>query len=156
MLDHSFYQVSYLNSELHDHLHEGWKKTTAIGCIVAAASIGVFFLGQIIGNASWSIAGVGIVTFFGMLIISSYYSIHNPDSKGTMRKAIATSMISVYVVVLGLLFSDQLPDLQTETAMELMKNFSYIIMTVIGFYFGSKGVTEFLEFWKGREVNDSI
>ena len=143
--------MNYLNSKLDEHLHEGWKKTSAIGCIVAIASIGVFFLGQIYGNASWSIVGVGIVTFFGMLAISSFHSIHNPESKGTMRKAIATSLISVYIVVLGLLFSDQLPDLQTEAAMELMQNFSYVIMTVIGFYFGTKGVTEFLKFWKSKE-----
>ena len=145
-----------MNSKLDEHLHEGWKKTSAIGCIVAAASLVVFFLGQTIGNVSWSIVGVGIVTFFGMLAISSYYSIHNPDSKGTMRKAIAASMISVHIVVLGLLFSDQLPDLQTEAAMELMQNFSYVIMTVIGFYFGTKGATEFLKIWKGGEKNGQI
>ena len=142
-----------MNSKLDEHLHEGWKKTTTIGCIVAAASLVVFFLGQTIGNVSLSIVGVGIVTFFGMLAISSYYSIHNPESKGTMRKAIAASMISVYVVVLGLLFSDQLPDLQTEAAMELMQNFSYVIMTVIGFYFGTKGASEFLKLWKGGGKN---
>ena len=139
-----------MNSKLDEHLHDGWKKTTAIGCIVTVANIGVFFLGQTMGNVSWSIVGIGIVTFFGMLAISSYYSIHNPDSKGTMRKAIAASMISVYIVVLGLLFSDQLPDLQTEAAMELMQNFSYVIMTVIGFYFGTKGATEFLKLWKEK------
>ena len=70
-----------------------------------------------------------------------------------MRKAIAGSMISVYIVVLSLLFSDKLPSFENESSMIIMQNFSYVIMTIIGFYFGSKGVTEFLKFWRGGETN---
>jgi hypothetical protein len=87
-----------------------------------------------------------------MLVISSYHNLHQPDSKGTMRKAIAGSMISVYIVVLGLLFSDKLPSFQNESAMILMQNFSFVIMTIIGFYFGSKGAIEFLKFWREGKI----
>jgi hypothetical protein len=87
-----------------------------------------------------------------MLAISSYHSLHQPNSTGTLRKAIAGSLISVYIVVLALLFSDNLPTLENEAAMTLMDNFSYVIMTIIGFYFGSKGAIEFLKIWK-REKN---
>ena len=136
-----------------NHLHSGWKKTTIIACAVATLSIASFLFGMFYDNVSWSIAGVGIITFFGMLVISSYHTIHQPNSKGTMRKAIAGSMISVYVIVLALLFSDKLPSIENEAAMVLMQNFSYVIMTIIGFYFGSKGAIEFLKFWREGETN---
>ena len=134
------------------HLHSGWIKTAIIACIVAIFAIVSFWYGVVNDQISWSIAGVGIITFFGMLAISSYHSLHQPNSTGTLRKAIAASMISVYVVVLSLLFSDNLPVLENESAMTLLDNFSYVIMTIIGFYFGSKGATEFLKIW--REKNN--
>ncbi len=133
------------------HLHTGWIRTAIIACIVASLAIASFWHGVIIDKISWSIAGVGIITFFGMLAISSYHSLHQPNSTGTLRKAIAGSMISVYIVVLALLFSDNLPTLENEAAMTLLDNFSYVIMTIIGFYFGSKGAIEFLKIWKGEK-----
>jgi peptidoglycan/LPS O-acetylase OafA/YrhL len=133
------------------HLHKGWIKTAILACIVAVLAIASFWYGVIINEISWSIAGVGIITFFGMLAISSYHSLHQPNSTGTLRKAIAASMISVYIVVLSLLFSDNLPILENEASMTLMSNFSYVIMTIIAFYFGSKGATEFLKIWKGEK-----
>ncbi len=133
------------------HLHIGWIRTVILACIVASLAIGSFWYGVTIDKISWSIAGVGIITFFGMLSISSYYSLHQPNSTGTLRKAIAASMISVYIVVLALLFSDDLPPLENEASMTLMSNFSYVIITIIGFYFGSKGATEFLKIWKGEK-----
>ena len=135
----------------HEHLHAGWIRTSIIACIVAGLAIASFWYGEMIGNIGWSIAGVGMITFFGMLAISSYHSLHEPNSTGTMRKAIASSMISVYVVVLALLFSGNLPSLENEASMTLMENFSYVIMTIIGFYFGSKGAAEFLKIWRGEK-----
>jgi len=137
-------------TEDHKHLHTGWIKTSIIGCIVAGLAIMSFWVGVLIDKISWSIAGVGIITFFGMLAISSYHSLHYPNSKGTMRKAIASSMISVYIVVLALLFSGNLPILENETSMTLMGNFSFVILTIMGFYFGSKGTVEFLKIWRGE------
>ena len=133
------------------HLHSGWTRTAILACVVAVLSIASFWYGVMIDKISWSIVGVGIITFFGMLAISSYYSLHQPNSTGILRKAIAGSMISVYVVVLALLFSDNLPTLENEAAMSLMNNFSYVIMTIIGFYFGSKGATEFIKIWRGEK-----
>ncbi len=135
-------------TEQDNHLHSGWIKTTIIACAVAILSIISFFLGMFYDNVSWSIGGVGIITFFGMLAISSYHTLHQPDSKGTMRKAIAGSMISVYVVVLALLFSDKLPSFENEAGMAMVQNFSYVIMTIIGFYFGTKGAKEFIKLWR--------
>ena len=139
----------------HEHLHEGWRKTSIISCIVAGSAILSFLIGELLGNISWSIVGVGIITFFGMLAISSYHSLHKPNSKGTMRKALASSLISVYIVVLALLFSGNLPSLDNQASMTLMENFSYVIMTIIGFYFGSKGAIEFLKLRKEGKTDET-
>ena len=134
-------------------MHSGWIKTTIIAILVAILASASFWAGLQLNEISISIAGVGLITFFGMLIISSYHALHQPDSKGTMRKAIASSMVSVYLVLLGLAFSDRLSNIPNEQSMILLQNFSWVIMTIVGFYFGSKGAIEFLKFWKGGEKN---
>ncbi len=130
------------------HEHEGWKKTTIIACVVAAIDFAVISVGIFVNNVTLLIAGVGLVTFFGMLIISSYHAIHQPDSKGIMRKAIAGSLVAVYIVILALSLSGRLEDVQNQMVMTLIENFTWIIIAIVGFYFGTKGVTEFLKFWK--------
>lgn len=116
--------------------------------MVCAADIIVLLTGIILDDVAWSIAGVGLITFFGMLIISSYHAIHHPDSKGTMRKALAGSLVAVYVVILALSLSGRLYYTENVMVMILVENFSVVIITIIGFYFGTKGATEFLKMWK--------
>ena len=137
------------------HEHEGWIKTTIIAIVVCAIDFAVISVGILSNNTALSIAGVGIVTFFGMLIISSYHAIHHPDSKGIMRKAIAGSLIAVYVVILALLLSGKIDYTENEMVITLVEHFSFVIITIIGFYFGTKGVTEFLEFWKNSKNSNS-
>ena len=138
--------MSLTNEDLHEH--EGWNKTTLIACLVCTADVVVLLTGIILDDVFWSIAGVGMVTFFGMLIISSYHAIHHPDSKGTMRKALAGSLGAVYVVILALSLSGRLYYTENVMVMILVENFSVVIITIIGFYFGTKGATEFLKMWK--------
>jgi hypothetical protein len=141
--------LSLTNQDLHEH--EGWNKTTFIACLVCAADIVVLLTGIFLDDIVWSIAGVGLITFFGMLIISSYHAIHHPDSKGTMRKALAGSLVAVYVVILALSLSGKLYYTENAMVMILVENFSVVIVTIIGFYFGTKGATEFLKVWKSEK-----
>jgi tellurite resistance protein TehA-like permease len=138
--------LSLTNEDIHEH--EGWNKTTFIACLVCAADVVVLLTGIVLDDVVWSIAGVGLITFFGMLIISSYHAIHHPDSKGTMRKALAGSLVAVYVVILSLSLSGRLYYTENVMVMILVENFSVVIITIIGFYFGTKGATEFLKMWK--------
>ena len=146
--------LSISKKDLHEH--EGWNKTTIIACIIGTIDFVVLTIGILVNEATLSIAGVGLVTFFGMLIISSHHVIHHPDSKGTMRKAIAGSLVAVYVVILALLLSGKIDNNENELVITLVEHFSFVIITIIGFYFGSKGVTEFLEFWKNsKKISNS-
>jgi len=137
------------------HEHEGWNQTTIIACIIGAIDLVIISIGILVNDVILLIAGVGLVTFFGMLIISSYHAIHHPDSKGTMRKAIAGSLVAVYVVILALLLSGKIDHTENEMVITLVEHFSFVIITIIGFYFGTKGVTDFLEFWKNTRKTSS-
>lgn len=97
--------------------------TTSIGISVAFIdSILLFLMNSASISNGIGLAMVGIVTFFGMLIASSVFEEHRhshsqspnqPNSsektvanliagKGIMRKAIASSLIVVYIIVIGL------------------------------------------------------
>jgi len=103
--------------------------TTGIAIVVAAGNLSVLFFmnsGEITNGIG--IAMVGIITFFGMLMVSSFFEEHRHEhasnskkegsqnrstatqkmvekvvaGKGIMRKAIASSIIIVYIIVVGL------------------------------------------------------
>src|SRR5256885_927261 len=79
-----------------------WKITTLLGIIVTTLDViiivvGVHLRNNLDINLGWTVAAVGIVTFFGMLIVSSYHKKDSPEGdKGTMRDAITASLISAY------------------------------------------------------------
>lgn len=59
-----------------------------------------------------------------------------------MRKSITGSLISVYLIVLALGITDRLPNISDETLQTIREGFSMGMITIIGFYFGSKGAAE--------------
>lgn len=134
---------------------KGWALTSLIAAFVAFLDIGALYIG--LTNTQflyWSIAAEGIITFFGMLIVSSFYARYKPNSKGTMRKAIASSLILVYVILLALTFSGRFGTADT-VFQNVLEGFSLVIMTIIGFYFGSKGALEVVSLWKNKTMEDS-
>lgn len=125
--------------------------TSVIASIVVFLDVLVIYVGTIMPQMIyWSTATEGLVTFFGMLIVSSYHARLKHSSKGTMRRAIAGSLISVYVIVLALGLSDKFPNISDQTLQAIMEGFSAVIMMIVGFYFGSKGASEMLDVWKNK------
>lgn len=127
------------------------------------------------------IAASGIITFFGMLIISGYNK-KSKDTKGIVRRAIASALIVSYIIAFSIfmfqtfdqvqqsmLDETSLPDvtkmtgddveeymklldkivsvnlLKMEFTNSLFVNFTNVIMVIIVFYFGSKGVLQYLK-----------
>ena len=124
-----------------------WKKTTELGIIVASLDVIIVVVGVYLyninsdNNLGWTVAAVGIVTFFGMLIVSSYHKRDSPEGdKGTMRDALTASLISAYFVVLTYSLSVKIES--STPVNSLLSSFSSVIIIVIGFYFGSKGAVE--------------
>ena len=102
----------------------------------------------------WKIAFIGIITFFGMLMISSYHSEHHPHhikgSKGVMRRGIISSFVVVYFIVLSLVLFETEGVEKTSAAEKILENFTSIIIVLIGFYFGSKGAIELYKQVRGN------
>jgi hypothetical protein len=95
---------------------------------------------------------IGVVTFFGMLAISNYYSEDEQLLKGEMRKAIASSLLMVYFAVVGLvLFGGE--RIETDVKFSTLQDFHTLMAVVIGFYFGGRSAEEVIKAWKsGSEV----
>ena len=113
-----------------------------VGFMILAASYIEFSLPSVL------IMIIGVVTFFGMLAISNFYSGDENLLKGEMRKAIASSLLMVYFAVLGLvLFGADV--LETEVKFNTLKDFQTLMAVVIGFYFGGRSVEEVIKVWRG-------
>jgi len=107
----------------------------------------------------WIIAFVGIIAFFGMLMITSYHQEHHPKHvkghKGVMRAAITSSFICVYFVVLSLVLFGEQSIIQNVPREKILEHFTNIIIVIIGFYFGSKGAIELFKTIKGGDSDDA-
>ena len=108
--------------------------------LVVSDLVVLFVGGKFYDNPTWIIAATGIMTFFGLLMISSYHKRNFADhpDKGTMRDAITGSLISVYFIILGF---DMTKGIDS-SANPILNNFSSVIIVLIAFYFGTKAATE--------------
>ena len=134
---------------------EDWSGTTKRAAIVVAIDIMILVIGLELRNygsinLGWTIAAIGIITFFGMLSVSSYHKRNTPEhDKGTMRDALAASLICTYFVVLAFSMFEKVNSGNT-TVDSLLNSYSSVIMIMVGFYFGSKGAVEIYKIKKGK------
>jgi hypothetical protein len=63
-----------------------------------------------------------------------------------MRKSLTATLILIYIVILALSLSGKID--YSNIPNTITDNFIYIVITIIGFYFGTKTVNEFLQKWK--------
>lgn len=138
-----------MNEDSQNTRGSSWKNTTIIAGIVAAIDFAIISFGILLNHGmeftTWSLSSVGIITFFGMLIISSHHAKHHTESKGIMRKSLTASLISVYIVVLSLALSGSFGGIQDEMTRSVLSNFSVVVITIVGFYFGTKGISEIIK-----------
>ncbi len=102
-------------------------------------------------HLGWAVGCVGIINFFSMILLTNILD----DSKSTsiqkehVRKAIATSFITMYFVFLSLLSfehnaQNNLVNNQTSLT-PIVSNFTYLVGVVIVFYFASGSVSEYIK-----------
>ena len=90
-----------------------------------------------------SCCGQSAVTVIGPLP-SGYES--SAFEMGEMRKAITGSFITVYFVVVALLIFKGVDTVDTELSKTIIGHFTYLVGIIIVFYFGSRGVREYLKY----------
>ncbi len=109
-------------------LHLGMSK-------VSVPYIGIF-------QVTWSVSGIGVITFFGTLMLANYLSGSADLNKGEIRKAITGSFIAVYFVLVSLLSFSELSS--TDLAETIIGHFTYLVGIIVVFYFGSSTVRDYL------------
>jgi len=137
----------------HDDVND-WKVKSIIAVIISGVDLTVFYTGFLLDNLVLMIVPMAIVTFFGVMALSSLHSMTKPGkgSKGIMRKSLAATLILTYIGIVALTINGQIdyskvPDTITD-------NLVYVIITIIGFYFGTKTVQDFLAKWKSTPQED--
>lgn len=132
------------------------RNTSIIAAIVLGFTLGFIILGVWLENLAISVASAGVIAFFGILIISGYNkkSSAKPASqtKGIMRRAIAGSLIIVYIVAFSMITFSGSDDHDYNE--KVLTHFTNVIMVIIVFYFGSKGVLQYLEVKKELEKDN--
>lgn len=156
----------------YEHAHRDLAVTSSIALALMASILIILYFsleGLSIENHNknmiWTISSIGFITFFGMLVVSSHHSIMKEDSKGTMRKALASSFVVVYLIVFALIIFNgiditEIAGIHSEdentqlTSSKILDHLTKIIMVILGFYFGTKGVKEIAEVVKKDYRNE--
>ena len=94
----------------------------------------------------FALSGVGLVTFFGVLLITNTASEDKKFSTGEMRKAITSSVLIFYILVVSLFLSSKIND---DLSSQIVENFlvplSWLLGSISAFYFGDAALNRFLE-----------
>ena len=124
---------------------KGWK-AILIAFIIGILDIIVLFLGTSnVLPIAGSVGSVGVITFFGVLMLVNYLSKSKVLDKGEMRKAIAASFVVIYFALLSLLTFTGFGPSNTELAETIIGHFTYLVGIIIVFYFGSRTVEKYIE-----------
>ncbi len=98
--------------------------------------------------SEWLLISLGIITFFGILIITNYMSETAPFDTGEVRKALTGSFIIVYFAFISLVTMGNVNALALEPIKTIATNFTWLVAVIVIFYFGSRAVEEFVKNYK--------
>jgi len=93
----------------------------------------------------WILVCIGIITFFGIILVVNYMSGTAPLNTGEIRKALTVSFITVYFTLVPLLAFGAVKIPQDGPLQSLVTNFTWIIGAIIIFYFGTRSVEEYIK-----------
>lgn len=129
-----------------------WGKATIMAIVIVFLDIFFLYLGTS-GRLDiiWSVGSVGIITFFGILMLANYLSVSKELDKGEVRKAITGSFIAVYFTLVSLLTFTRFSPSNAGLAKTMISHFTYVIGIIIVFYFGSSSVRRYLEIVEERQ-----
>ncbi|OPY24593.1 MAG: hypothetical protein A4E27_01225 [Methanobacterium sp. PtaU1.Bin242] len=93
----------------------------------------------------WLFITIGIVTFFGILLIANYMSGTSPFDTGEVRKALTGSFIIIYFAFVPLITFGNISLASAEPIKTIITNFTWIVGAIVIFYFGSRAVEEYIK-----------
>lgn len=94
---------------------------------------------------AWIFISIGLITFFGVVVIVNYMSGTSPLDTGEIRKAVTVSFITVYFVFVPIVTFGSIRIPQDEPFKTIITNFTWIVGLIIAFYFGSRVIEEYVK-----------
>ena len=127
----------------------GKKWSNALKMISALAIIDLIIIPILVTllniPVQWIFISLGIITFFGILLIANYMSGTSPFDTGEVRKALTGSFVIIYFSLVPLLMFGSLNLPADETVKTIITNFTWIVGAIVIFYFGSRAVEEYVK-----------
>jgi cytochrome c biogenesis protein CcdA len=128
-----------------------WSTALLIGSFTVGLNVLFLILGIVVDSipVALAISCVGVITFAGVLAFCNYLSADKDIAKKEIRKALAASIVLVYLSLLPLVLfgtdSSGGEDIVIDSAAaeSLMKHFTWVVGIVVTFYFGSRIVDKF-------------
>ncbi|MDY9923131.1 hypothetical protein [Methanobacterium sp.] len=93
----------------------------------------------------WIFVSLGLVTFFGVMLIVNYMSGTSPFNTGEIRKAIIVSLITVYLAFVPLMAFGLVVFPVGNSAQAIVTNFTWLIGAVIVLYFATRPLEEYIK-----------
>jgi hypothetical protein len=96
----------------------------------------------------WIFIAMGIITFFGILLVVNYMSGSSPLDTGEIRKALTGTFVILYFVFIPMVTFGGIAVTQGEQVKTIITNFTWIVGAIIIFYFGSRAIEEYVKIKK--------
>ena len=93
----------------------------------------------------WIFVSLGLVTFFGVMLIVNYMSGTSPFNTGEIRKAITVSLLTVYLAFVPLMAFGLVIFPVGNSAQTIVTNFTWLIGAVIVLYFVTRPLEEYIK-----------
>lgn len=93
----------------------------------------------------WLFISLGLVTFFGMVVVVNYMSGTAPLNTGEVRKALTVAFITVYFAMMPLIIFGGAKYLPGQSINSLVETFTALLAIIIGFYFGTRAIEKYVK-----------
>jgi cation transport ATPase len=93
----------------------------------------------------WFFISLGLVTFFGMVVVVNYMSGTAPLNTGEVRKALTVAFIAVYFAMMPLMVFGGVQYLPGQPVTILVESFTALMAIIIGFYFGTRAIEKYVK-----------
>lgn len=96
-------------------------------------------------SLQWIFVSIGLLTFFGVMLMVNYMSGTSPLNTGEVRKALTVSIITVYFAFVPLVTFGAVKLPQSFSTPDMITNFTWIIGAIIVLYFTTRTVEAYID-----------
>lgn len=91
-------------------------------------------------SVSWSFAAIGLITFFGIFLISLMLETDDTNRNDKIKNAIAGSLLIMYLHLVSVYVFSDIVTTETEETKYIISNFTNLVSIVVVSYFGASAI----------------